>query len=75
MPAPISAYGSTKLLGEKYVEQFCHRHFIVRTAWLYSYYGKNFVKTMVNLAETQKLKWSTTSAATPPTRLTWPTRS
>jgi dTDP-4-dehydrorhamnose reductase len=47
-PAPISAYGTTKLLGEKYVEQFCHRHFIVRTAWLYSYYGKNFVKTMVN---------------------------
>ena len=44
----ISAYGSTKLMGEKYVEQFCHRHFIVRTAWLYSYYGKNFVKTIVN---------------------------
>ena len=47
-PGPISAYGSTKLMGEKYVEQFCHRHFIVRTAWLYSYYGKNFVKTIVN---------------------------
>ena len=52
IPGPISAYGSTKLMGEKYVEQFCHRHFIVRTAWLYSYYGKNFVKTMVNLAKT-----------------------
>ena len=37
-----------ELMGEKYVEQFCHRHFIVRTAWLYSYYGKNFVKTIVN---------------------------
>ena len=48
LPGPISAYGSTKLMGEKYVEQFCHRHFIVRTAWLYSYYGKNFVKTIVN---------------------------
>ena len=43
IPGPISAYGSTKLMGEKYVEQFCHRHFIVRTAWLYSYYGKNAV--------------------------------
>ena len=48
LPNPISAYGSTKLVGEKYVERFCHRHFIVRTAWLYSYYGKNFVKTIVN---------------------------
>ena len=48
IPGPISAYGSTKLMGEKYVEQFCHRHFIVRTAWLYSYYGKNFVKPIVN---------------------------
>lgn len=47
-PNPISAYGSTKLMGEKYVQMFCHRHFIVRTAWLYSYYGKNFVKTIVN---------------------------
>ena len=48
LPGPISAYGSTKLLGEQYVAQFCHRHFIVRTAWLYSYYGKNIVKTVVN---------------------------
>lgn len=40
VPAPISAYGQTKLLGEQYVERFCRRHFIVRTAWLYSNYGK-----------------------------------
>ena len=33
VPAPISAYGQTKLLGEQYVERFCRRHFIVRTAW------------------------------------------
>lgn len=45
-PNPISAYGTTKLLGEDYVRQFCSRFFIVRTAWLYSYYGRNFVKTM-----------------------------
>ncbi|MCI8402122.1 MAG: dTDP-4-dehydrorhamnose reductase [Lachnospiraceae bacterium] len=48
VPGPISAYGTTKLLGEQYVRQFCSRFFIVRTAWLYSYYGKNFVKTMYN---------------------------
>ena len=52
IPAPVSAYGDTKLLGERYVEQFCRRHIIVRTAWLYSYYGKNFVKTMVALGKT-----------------------
>lgn len=52
LPAPVSAYGQTKLLGEQYVQKFCRRHFIVRTAWLYGMAGKNFVKTMVNLAKT-----------------------
>lgn len=52
LPAPVSAYGQTKLLGEQYVQKFCRRHFIVRTAWLYGAAGKNFVKTMVNLAKT-----------------------
>lgn len=52
LPAPVSAYGQTKLLGEQYVQKFCRRHFIVRTAWLYGTAGKNFVKTMVNLAKT-----------------------
>lgn len=50
-PNPISAYGSTKLAGEEFVKDFCSRYFIVRTAWLYSYYGKNFVKTIVNAAK------------------------
>ena len=45
---PKSVYGKTKALGEEYVRNFCHRYFIVRTAWLYGYAGKNFVKTMVN---------------------------
>ena len=50
-PAPISAYGKTKYEGEKFVQQFADRWFIVRTAWLYGD-GKNFVKTMLKLAET-----------------------
>ena len=50
IPAPISAYGSTKYMGEQYVREFCSRYFIVRTAWLYGYYGKNFVKTIMNAA-------------------------
>lgn len=48
-PAPISMYGKTKLLGEEYVKQYCKRSFIVRTAWLYGYVGKNFVKTMLRV--------------------------
>ena len=50
MPWPISAYGKTKYAGEEFVRQYCKKSFIVRTAWLYGYTGKNFVKTMVWLA-------------------------
>ena len=52
MPAPVSAYGTTKLLGEEYVRDFSTKYYIVRTAWLYGYVGKNFVYTMMNLAKT-----------------------
>ena len=63
-------------MGEKYVERFCHRHFIVRTAWLYSYYGKNFVKTIVNAGKKYgKLEVVNDQLGNPPTRWTWPTRS
>lgn len=51
MPWPISAYGKTKFAGEEFVRQYCKKSFIVRTAWLYGYNGKNFVKTMVWLAK------------------------
>lgn len=49
--APQGAYGKTKLAGEKFVKDFANRYFIIRTAWLYGD-GKNFVKTMLRLSET-----------------------
>lgn len=49
-PNPISAYGKTKFEGENFVKEFAQKHFILRTAWLYGD-GKNFVKTMLGLAE------------------------
>ena len=52
-PNPVSAYGRTKLEGERFVKEFCKKHFIFRTAWLYGD-GKNFVKTMLRLSETHK---------------------
>ena len=48
-PCPNSVYGSTKLAGELGVTKFCQRSMIIRTAWLYSTFGNNFVKTMIRL--------------------------
>ena len=48
---PQGMYGRTKLAGENFVRQFADRYFIIRTAWLYGD-GKNFVKTMLRLSET-----------------------
>ena len=50
-PCPDSVYGSTKLAGEFGVQKFCRRSMIIRTAWLYSPFGNNFVKTMLRLGK------------------------
>ncbi len=47
---PLSVYGKTKLAGEEAIQKICTKHIIIRTAWLYSAYGNNFVKTMIHLS-------------------------
>lgn len=49
--SPVSVYGKTKSLGEEYIKEFSSKYFIVRTSWLYGYYGKNFVKTIIKAAK------------------------
>lgn len=51
---PTGVYGSTKLMGEENIRRSGCKALIFRTAWLYSEYGKNFVKTMLNLTATKQ---------------------
>ena len=48
---PNSVYGSTKLAGEQNALTLCSRSMVIRTAWLYSTFGNNFVKTMIRLGK------------------------
>lgn len=48
---PNSVYGRTKLVGELNVQKLCEQSMIIRTAWLYSAFGNNFVKTMIRLGK------------------------
>ncbi|AEJ25131.1 dTDP-4-dehydrorhamnose reductase [Streptococcus equi subsp. zooepidemicus] len=51
-PDPQTAYGRAKRLGELAVERYTKQFYIIRTAWVFGHYGKNFVFTMQNLAKT-----------------------
>ena len=50
MPNPTGVYGKTKLDGEKAIQEIWNKYFIIRTSWVYSQFGNNFMKTMLRLA-------------------------
>lgn len=54
IPNPQSVYGQTKLDGELAVQKNWEKHFIIRTSWVYSQFGNNFMKTMLRLASEHK---------------------
>ncbi len=51
--APLNVYGESKFLGEKAVEKYCDKHFIVRTSWVFGERNTNFIATMLRLSETR----------------------
>ena len=69
---PLNVYGQTKLEGQLAVSGLLEKFFIVRTAWVFGKNGKNFVKTMLNVAKTTtRCGWSMNRSARPPIRPIW----
>lgn len=63
---PINVYGASKLMGEQYIEENCRKYFIIRTSWLYSEYGHNFLNTILKYAKEGKdLSITTEQTGTP----------
>ncbi len=66
-PNPINVYGASKLKGENYIQENLEKYFVVRTSWLYSEFGKNFYKTILQKAkagETMKISEEQTGCPT-----------
>ncbi|WP_271768244.1 dTDP-4-dehydrorhamnose reductase [Aquimarina algiphila] len=51
---PLNVYGQSKLKGEEYIRELLDNYYIIRTSWVYSIYGGNFVKTMLKLGDNRK---------------------
>ena len=56
IPNPTGVYGQTKLDGEKAIQAVFENYYIVRTSWVYSQFGNNFMKTMLRLASERDSK-------------------
>jgi len=66
IPNPINEYGKSKHLGERYIQETLKDFFIIRTSWLYSLYGHNFLKTIIGkITENENLKITTSQTGTP----------
>jgi len=52
--APLSVYGASKLAGEQAVQQHCNKHLIFRVSWVFSEFGHNFVRTMLQLGSSRE---------------------
>jgi len=63
---PINEYGKSKLKGENFIKEILTDYYIIRTSWLYSVYGKNFMKTIINkIADDNHLKITLQEKGTP----------
>lgn len=66
-PNPLNEYGKSKLAGEHYIQTILEEYFIIRTSWLYSKYGNNFLKTIIAKIQNQEALTITTSQTGAPT--------
>jgi dTDP-4-dehydrorhamnose reductase len=64
---PVNVYGASKLKGEQYISTSCSKHFIIRTSWLYSQHGNNFLNSMLEFARQKKALTITTQQKGTPT--------
>ena len=64
---PLNVYGASKLKGEQYIGDTWNKHFIIRTSWLYSQYGHNFLNSMLQFAKQKKALTITTQQKGTPT--------
>ena len=64
---PLNVYGASKLKGEQHIGDTWNKHFIIRTSWLYSQYGHNFLNSMLDFAKQKKALTITTQQKGTPT--------
>ena len=64
---PLNVYGASKLKGEQHIGNTWNKHFIIRTSWLYSQYGHNFLNSMLEFAKQKKALTITTQQKGTPT--------